>query len=274
MRWVFALVTEFLSFLLLLFLYLNSCFSSKIVKNLFSRFFKYNQKNQLLSPAGFSSQWTEKQKIPILLVHGYLNAGFVWQFQKKRLERDFGHLPIYLIDLGHPFQSIHDYALKIRDRAAAITRETGADRLTLVGHSMGGLVCYYYAVHLAPPLSVQKVISIASPLQGTYAAWLGVGQSAHDMRTGSPLLRNLAFAAANRRDIEFYNIATKTDELIIPYTSSFLHTEPSHRLCLDGIGHASLLFSRRVSRQLGQWIYDFQLPPVTVHPERQLKKGR
>src|SRR3990167_766851 len=46
---------------------------------------------------------------PILLIHGYVNNGSVWIYQKKQLKKA-GFGPIYTMDLGYPFHSIVDYA--------------------------------------------------------------------------------------------------------------------------------------------------------------------
>ncbi len=186
---------------------------------------------------------------PILLVHGYLNAGAVWIFHRRFLaKRGLG--PIYTIDLGSPLHSIRSYAQRVHEKAQEIARETGRADLTLIGHSMGGLVSYYYALKLAARGSVHQVITIASPLQGTHAAKIGLGRCAREMEIGSDLIQEIGRAVEGRRDTTFYNIATRTDELVIPYSSSFLHSTPDHQRLFDDLGHASLLFSKRVSEQM------------------------
>jgi triacylglycerol lipase len=194
---------------------------------------------------------------PILLVHGYLNSGFVWDFHKNRLARA-GIGPIYTIDLGYPFHSIRTYAEKVRDKAQQIAKETGRNDLTLIGHSMGGLVSYYYATHMAQG-SVSEVITIASPLRGTHVAKIGLGQCAREMQIGSEFIQELQNAAAHSPHIRFYNIATQTDELVVPYTSSIFQSEPHRQFFIEDVGHASLLFSERVSDQLCKWLKDADL---------------
>lgn len=188
---------------------------------------------------------------PILLIHGYLNSGFVWDFHRKLFERK-GFGPIYTIDLGNPFHSIHVYAKKVDEKVRAILQETGCHQLTLIGHSMGGLIGYYYAMQNKGKVS--KVITIGSPLQGTRVARIGLGQCAREMQIGSNLIREMQDGISNCSDVQFYNIATKTDELIIPYASSIYHTTPGHQYYLDDIGHASMLFSTRVNQKCCEWL--------------------
>ncbi len=188
---------------------------------------------------------------PILLVHGYLHGGFVWYYLKKRLAR-MGYGPIYTINLGHPFSSIRDYAHLLEKKIRQIELETGSIELTLIGHSMGGLVSAYYALKLARPGSVRKIITIASPLQGTPIAKIGVGRCAREMEHRSTLVQELD-AAIESSDIPFYHMATKTDQIVLPYTSC-LRGSPESQYVVEDIGHASLLFSGRVATKLSEWL--------------------
>lgn len=196
---------------------------------------------------------------PILLVHGYLNGGYVWRYLRKWLvKKGFG--PIYTIDLGHPFQSIRDYADKIRMTAELIREETGVFQLVLIGHSMGGLVSAYYATKVAPQNSIAQVIAIASPLQGTKMARFGVGGACREMQKDSNVIGDLSLSLSQQRGL-YYHIATKTDQLILPYTSSLYASDPKRRFVFSNIGHASLLFSRRVAQLLEQWLLEGNSPP-------------
>lgn len=197
------------------------------------------------------SSKTEGRKRPILLVHGYMNHSSVWVLQKKRLEA-LGFGPVYSINLGHPFRSIASYAEKVQAKCEAIAKETGRRDLVLIGHSMGGLVASYYATRLAPPKTVTDVITIASPLAGTPVAHLGIGPNAKEMRPNSPFVKELQAAIAQNRQIRFHHIATKSDQLVIPGASAAL-TDNQH-FVFEDVGHASLLYSRRVTERLAHWL--------------------
>jgi triacylglycerol esterase/lipase EstA (alpha/beta hydrolase family) len=189
---------------------------------------------------------------PILLVHGYLNAGFVWDLFKRRL-RKHGVGPIYTVDLGAPFQSILDHAGTIEKKALKIREETKRRDLVLIGHSMGGLASAYYATKMAPPGTVSQVIVIASPLQGTKVAKIGLGRCCREMEIGSSFLEDLSFAMTHS-DIRFYHIGTKTDLLVIPYTSSLFMSHQGRSLLIENLGHASLLLSPRIVDKVSDWL--------------------
>lgn len=188
---------------------------------------------------------------PILLVHGYMNHGSVWRFPKKRLET-LGLGPIYTIHLGHPFRSIRHYAQKIKEKAEKIAKETGRKDLILIGHSMGGLVSGWYATQLAPVHTVTDVITIGTPLFGTPVAHIGLGPNAREMEPNSTFLKELRAGIARKKGVRFYHLATKTDQLVFPVSSAIL-PENEHFIFED-IGHASLLYSKRVTDQIARWL--------------------
>ncbi len=190
---------------------------------------------------------------PLLLVHGYLNSGAVWFFQRTQLKA-MGFGPIYTIHLGHPFQSIRTYAEKVKRRAEQIADETGRKDLVLVGHSMGGLVSSYYAAILAPEGTVTDVVTIGSPLGGTPMARLGLGPNAREMEPGSALSKEVWAAVENNRSVRFFHIATRPDLLVMPPSTALPGKDPSRHFVLDDLGHVGLLFSTRVSKLIGNWI--------------------
>lgn len=188
---------------------------------------------------------------PILLVHGYMNHSSVWFLFKNQLKA-LGFGPVYTINLGHPFRSIREYALKVKEKADAIAKETGQTKLTLIGHSMGGLVSAFYAAKIAPTNTVTDVVTIASPLSGTWVAHIGIGLNAREMRPQSALLKELKDEMIKRKDIRFFHIGTKTDQLVIPSASAVI--PENKNFIFEDIGHASLLYSRRSAAQIASWI--------------------
>ncbi len=191
---------------------------------------------------------TKGSSTPILLVHGYLNQSNVWWLQKKWLVH-FGLGPIYSINLGHPFRSIRDYAAKIDEKAKEIAKETRREDLILIGHSMGGLVSLWYA-HKIAPHKVSQIITIATPIFGTPVAKIGLGPNAREMEKKSLFLQELHEAIKSQK-IRMQHIATRTDQLVVPGTSALI-AENEHRI-FDGIGHISLLYSKRVAQQIKKW---------------------
>jgi triacylglycerol lipase len=186
---------------------------------------------------------------PILLVHGYLDGGFVWWFLKRALaKKGFG--PIYTINLGYPFASIDSFSKRVQKKAEEISSETRRSDLVLIGHSMGGIVSTYYALQ-APQKDNLHIITLGSPLKGTHLAKLGPGQCAREMEIGSNLLQRIQEA---KHSPFLYHIATSTDQLVIPYSSALLVSDPSRTHLFHDLGHIALLFSPRAAEKICEWL--------------------
>lgn len=135
-------------------------------------------------------------------------------------------------------RTIESSAHELGDFIEKVLAATGAERVDLVAHSQGTLLSGYYVKLLGGAKHVRKVISLAPLWQGTggdlgrmattVAAHLGLArhhlpvfESLNEMLPGSDLLRRL-WADENTpyaRGVEYTNISSRHDELVIPYTS-------------------------------------------------------
>jgi triacylglycerol lipase len=188
---------------------------------------------------------------PILLVHGYAHNSSIWAIQKKRLEEK-GLGPVYTIDLGYPFHSIPAYAEHVKTKVELIAKETARNDLILIGHSMGGLVSAWYSTHLAPVDTVTDVITIGSPLGGTIMAWFAPGPNAKQMYPDSDFVQQLQVSMAQAKKVRFFHIGSKSDEIVIPASSSIVDAKPY--FIIEDLGHASLLYSDRVTNKICSWL--------------------
>ncbi len=196
---------------------------------------------------------------PILLIHGYLQNGSNWIFFKPMLtNRNFG--PIYTIDLKPHFGSIQEHAELVKKKAEEIAAESGRSDLTLIGHSMGGLVSALYAAKFAPPNTVTDVITIGSPIAGTHAAIIALGSNGREMRRNSEFTKMLQDAMEENQAIRFFHIGSKRDQIIIPNTSAWTGKDPEKEFAVEDLGHMSLLFSSRIADKIGTWLKDIKKP--------------
>lgn len=190
---------------------------------------------------------------PILMVNGYFSFGSTWHYQRQRLiQAGFG--PIYTMNVGSG-QSIKTYAKQIEEKVRQIQEETCRNDLVLIGHSKGGLVCSYYATHLADSkkTNITDVVAIGSPLAGTPLAYLGPGYDAYEMRPGSEFHQELRNKIQKHPEIRFSYIASEYDE-VVPLSSALLGKDRSRQLVLKDMGHLGLVFSSRVADQICHWL--------------------
>lgn len=181
---------------------------------------------------------------PIILIHGYLHNSSAWRWLRYELEhKRFG--PVYTINLGSIHQSIEQYAAKVDSLIDEIREETGARKVQLVGHSMGGLVATWVASYR--PHHVAKVITLGSPMEGTVLAKIGTGPCAAEMQIGSPFLHQLKLHAETLTMVPFVHIASDADQITIPHETGVPdYTPDSKKVWVDGLGHYSLLLSNRI----------------------------
>jgi pimeloyl-ACP methyl ester carboxylesterase len=176
----------------------------------------------------------------LLLIAGYVCNRAVW---KPLL--DSGHLSrcnVATANIEPVFGSIDRYAAEIDAAVERLRAATGAARVTLVCHSMGGIAARAYLRQHGDD-AIDKVITLASPHHGTIFGVLGHGANARQMARGSEYLNTLAGAETVERRRRFVCIATADDNLVVPRSSPLLPDAEHH--VIDGVGHLALLEDRR-----------------------------
>jgi len=172
---------------------------------------------------------------PVLLVHGYgCNSGY-WAHLIARLDAE--GISYGGVDLEPMFAPLDDYAPALAQAVDRLRAATGAPRVTLVAHSMGGLVCRAY-LRAHGDGQVARVITLGSPHRGTRLAALGIGANARQLRWGSDWLRTLAAAETPAYRARFTSIYTRHDNIVAPYASAEL--TGARNLAFDGVGHVAL----------------------------------
>jgi triacylglycerol lipase len=183
------------------------------------------------------------ERIPILLVHGYLcNRGIWWRLRRHLRARQFA---VATINLEPPLSGLDQLAERLSERVDALLAEAGAEKVMLLTHSMGGLVSRaYLQAHGAA--RVARLVTLAAPHHGTQIARLGCGRNAHEMRPDSEWLRRLN--AGPSPQIPIANIWTRNDEIVTPPGTSRLID--ARETILSGVGHMAMLFSPTIFAQL------------------------
>lgn len=106
--------------------------------------------------------------------------------------------------------------------AVHIDETYGPRPVDVVGFSMGGMVSRYYIQRLGGVHRVHRFITIASPHNGTWLAYLRYNQGAVQMRRGSSFLQQLNQDVEQLTQVQFTSIWTPLDLMIVPAHSSQL----------------------------------------------------
>ncbi len=187
-------------------------------------------------------------RLPVLLIHGYqCNRGF-WFWLRPRLEAAGWIVATH--SLEPVYSDIDAYADGIARRVDEVLAATGAPKLVLVCHSMGGLASRAY-LRRHGVAKVARLITLASPHQGTLLAQLGLGPNARQMCIGSPWLRALA-APLPAASMSIYSCH---DNYVFPQQAcSMLPGAAS--VAVGGVGHLGMAFSASLHGKLLQALED------------------
>jgi triacylglycerol esterase/lipase EstA (alpha/beta hydrolase family) len=189
--------------------------------------------------------------VPVLLVHGVLcNAG-VWA-RLARFLRDKHVTGVYSLSYGPPLASIDLFAEQLARKIDEVLAVTGARRVIVIAHSMGGLVVRAYLRKFGAA-RLARVMSIGAPHHGSMHAWFCPGVSLAQLRPGNAWLAALN-AEPLDRSLRFLSLWSWHDSMVAPQTSSEL--PGSVDATLVGVGHNALLTDPHVFARVLQEIHD------------------
>ena len=256
------------------------------------------------APAG-SNDWTCKptkgHPNPVVLVHGLAaNRSVNWTTMSPFLANR-GYCVFALtyglrenVDLGvYQPGGIHRMQRSARELKRFVERvrsATGARKVDIVGHSEGATMPDYYIEYLGGAQKVQRYVGVSGVKHGTTLH--GVGTLAAQYGTlfpGAPnptdgtcgscqqfLVGSDYIAAIEARapapGVTYTNIATRYDELVSPYTSSFLtgsnvtNIDLQANCMLDFSDHLSIISSPRTGRLILNALDPAHAKPVPCVP--------
>jgi hypothetical protein len=184
---------------------------------------------------------------PVLLVHGLGASPRCWSAVQRALRADgrtveaFRYSP-WGVSLG-------ELAEQLTEAAENLLAATGASRLHLVGHSLGGVLIAQALIGPRLAGRVDMVVTLGSPFGGSPWAALWPGRSVvRALRPGSPVLRDLAAATASVgiRWLAF----TATFDLIVPGHRALPAASQLNAITVDGVGHSGMLVDPSVISQI------------------------
>jgi predicted alpha/beta hydrolase family esterase len=173
----------------------------------------------------------------IVLQHGFMHSGAVWYFTARALER-MGYR-VFAVDQPL-YASIDWMAQRLHEGIEKAIASTGAPQVTLIAHSMGGLIARAYLRQFGNA-RIKKLITVGSPHRGTWHAQIAGGTNGRQMRRGNAWLEALSKVKVT---VPFTSIYSVHDTIISPQDSSRL--PEADNIELHGIGHVSMPSGRRM----------------------------
>ncbi len=206
----------------------------------------------LLVAALIPSKASAEDKNPVVFVHGYTGSDTNFISLSSFLRSNgwpSSHVSAirYSNNLGSNVNNANELSAFVDD----VLERTGAEKVDLVAHSMGGLSTRYYIKNLGGDTKVANLVTLGSPHQGTYnAVWGTATSGAREMvPTSLFLLRlNAGDETPNGPDennpILYTTIYGTADTLVPTYRTTL---DGARRVRVLGVTHLGLLTNSRVA---------------------------
>ncbi|MDO8211881.1 triacylglycerol lipase [Conexibacter sp. CPCC 206217] len=221
----------------------------------------------------FSCRPTAAHPRPVVLVHGTLeNQRLNWNALAPLLKNN-GYC-VFALNYGAywpgPFLGLDDIPGSAAELAAyvdGVLSATGAREVDLVGHSQGGMLPRWYVKYLGGATKVHTLVGLTPSNHGTTLLGLSTlarflpgassvleagGPALEDQRLGSAFNRRLDAGGDTIAGVSYTVIASIYDEVVTPYTNSFLSGATNITLqsgCIVNFTeHLGIAYDRRALR--------------------------
>jgi triacylglycerol esterase/lipase EstA (alpha/beta hydrolase family) len=187
------------------------------------------------SPPGandFTCRPSAAHPAPVVLVHGtFESATDNWAVVSPQIKAA-GYC-VFALDYGNRGTGdIPTSAGQLERFVDAVLGATGARRVSLVGHSQGGMMPRWYIKFLGGAGKVDDLVGLAPSNHGTtnpgaFVTGATVCPACDQQRAGSSFLQTLNAGDETPGSVSYTSIETRYDEVVTPFTSAFLAPGPN-----------------------------------------------
>jgi len=155
---------------------------------------------------------------------------------------------IYIINYNSYLYCFKEIKTQIENQVSHIIN-TSDDKITLIGHSLGGLFCYALCKNEKIANKIDSIITLGTPYEGSKLAAFGISKLARELRYKGKLVNELKKAniASHIKGFVFYS---PIDNLVLP-SSSLKSPEPSWKeIITKPVNHVAMLYNRDIINKI------------------------
>lgn len=192
------------------------------------------------------------ERYPILYVPGYGAPPLHSLYFRSRLEVE--GFDVQEVSLPHlQTGDIRKSAVILAAEVQRARYRFDAEKVNLIGHSLGGIISRYYLQKQGGWRYVNKAVYLGTPHKGVYWAVFGLMTKAgRQLLPNSKLMKELNSDPTRCKNIKCLSIISNFDEMIVPRESGILECGYNKSVNWP-VGHWGLVFSNKA---IG-WIVDF-----------------
>jgi len=190
----------------------------------------------------------------VVLVHGFLaTAGVLRPLRDALTAAGVG-----VASFTHP-PGIG--VVELAERVAEVVANLRAERIQLVGHSIGGLAARWFVQELGGDPRLRQTLSLASPFWGVRGVVGLPGRLARELDPESDLLARIRGGLA--QGVPHVAVSGTHDVVVGPASPLGVSAE----LHADGCGHNAVLYDARVLAQVVGWVRSARSQRVDRRPD-------
>ncbi|HEY9331454.1 MAG TPA: alpha/beta hydrolase [Streptomyces sp.] len=176
---------------------------------------------------------------PVVFVHGYTGNASNWVTARSVFQLNgWSSSKLFAYEYNSYGNNITN-AQGLATFVNNVKAQTGASKVAIVNHSMGGLVSQYYLKVLGGHTSVSHLASIAGANHGTtFASACLIYTTCQQMYPGSSFISQISAGDETPGDTKYASWYSACDGIILPYTSTRLSGATNNNvLCQTHIGY-------------------------------------
>lgn len=189
---------------------------------------------------------------PIIFVHGFESSGAIWSTMIDRLKADgWTDAPLVTWTYDTHVSNVTTAQL-LQAKTDSLLTVTGARRIDIIAHSMGGLSSRYFAKNLGGSDKIDALVFLATPNHGTTLANFCGIQSCLEMRPTSAFLAALNAGDETPGSPRYATWWTPCDQAVTPPDSPVLAGATNTQTAC--MAHTDLYLDATVYAQVRNWI--------------------